>query len=99
MLHSISPPLVVAANLTATTGGAVSTPASTPSSPVGPTASQPQRKRGRDCDAVLQFLKDQADREQEREREALVREEERERAAAARMDTFLSLFEKFVNKD
>ena len=40
----------------------------------------------------------QAEKEEERERQAFQREEERERAAAARSEKFLSLFEKLVDK-
>ena len=43
-------------------------------------------------------MKEQAEREEEREREALAREEERERAATERAERYLSLFEKLVNK-
>lgn len=79
--HSVTLPIVVASNVTATTGGSVSTPASTPS--VEARSSQQSRKRRRDSQALLEFLKEQAEREEEREREAVAREEERERAATA----------------
>ncbi|KAL1268449.1 hypothetical protein QQF64_033812 [Cirrhinus molitorella] len=94
--HSISPPLVVASNLTATTGGSVSTSASTPSA--SPKSSQNSRKRPRESQALLDFLKEQAERDEEREKEAIAREEERERAAAARAERYLSLFENLINK-
>ena len=95
--HSISPPLVVASSLTATTGGSVSTPASTPAQ--GPTRDrQPGRKRAREESAMMEFLREQAERDEERERRAMEREEERERGAAERAERFLFLFEKLVNK-
>ena len=96
--HSISPPLVVAANLTATTGGTVSTPASAPSAEEARVSQGQRRKRPRESEALLEFMKEQAEREEEREREALAREEERERAATERAERYLSLFEKLVNK-
>ncbi|KAG1948866.1 hypothetical protein F2P79_012410 [Pimephales promelas] len=86
-------PLVVTSNLTATTGGSVSTPASIPSEEAS--SSQRSRKRQRDSQALLDFLKEQAEREDERER-AVAREEERERAETAKAETYLSLFEKLV---
>lgn len=89
--HSISPPLVVPANLTSTTGGAVSTPASSPSIEV---SRKSQRKGPGDSQAILQFLKDQAEREEKRERAALAREKERERA-----ERYMSLFEKLKMKN
>lgn len=95
--HSISPPLVVAANPTANTGGTVGTSASAPTEEEAG-VSQPPRKRPRDREGILEFLKEQAERDEEREREQLAREEERERAAAGRAERYLSLFEKLVDK-
>lgn len=94
--HSISPPLVVAANPTANTGGTVGTSASAPTEEEAG-VSQPPRKRPRDREGILEFLKEQAESD-EREREQLAREEERERAAAERAERYLSLFEKLVDK-
>ena len=88
--HSINPPLVVAANLTSTAGGVVAS-----SAPARERARPAARKRSGE---LLDFLKMQAEKEEERERQALQREEERERAAAARSEKFLSLFEKLVEK-
>lgn len=51
-----------------------------------------------DSQALLEFLKEQAEREEKKERQAVARKEERERAAAARADRYLYLFEKLVNK-
>eukprot|EP00064_Thunnus_orientalis_P022784 superscaffoldBa00008001_g23004 len=73
--HSISPPLVVAANLTATTGGTVSTPASAPSAEEARVSQGQRRKRPWESEALLEFMKEQAEREEEREREALARGE------------------------
>ncbi|CAL8395330.1 unnamed protein product [Boreogadus saida] len=73
--HSISPPLVVAANMSASTGGVVSSPAST-SSAEEVSGSSTSRKRPRDN--LLELLKEQGEREEQREREAVAREEERE---------------------
>ncbi len=84
--RTISPPLVVAASLTATAGCVVTTPASAPSAEEG-RARQPPKKRPRDSQAILDFLREQAERE-----------EERERAASARAERYLSLFEKLVDK-
>lgn len=74
--HSISPPLVVAANPTANTGGTVGTSASAPTEEEAG-VSQPPRKRPRDREGILEFLKEQAERDEEREREQLAREEKR----------------------
>lgn len=73
--HSISLP----ANLTFTTGDAIRTTPSTPSTEV-------LRKRPRDSQAILPFLKDQPEREEDSERQALAREQERERAATQRAE-------------
>lgn len=93
--HSITPPLVVAANITPATGGVVSTLASAPSAGE---AVEPPKKRPRGSEGILKFLQDQAEREEEREKEAVAREETRERAATARAERYLSLFEKMVDK-
>lgn len=97
--HAVNPPLVVAS---ATPGGVVSTPASTSTAEeeAGEDVIEerrPGRKRKRESD-LMDFLKERAEREDEREREALVREEERERAAADRAERYLSLFERLINK-
>ncbi|KAK7889259.1 hypothetical protein WMY93_024819 [Mugilogobius chulae] len=91
--HSISPPLVVASSA-ATAGGVVTPPAS-----VAETAEASERE------SLLEFLKERAEREEERERlllererEAQAREEERERAATERAERYLALFERLVNK-
>ena len=47
---------------------------------------------------MMEFLREQAERDEERERRAMEREEERERGAAERAERFLFLFEKLVNK-
>ncbi|XP_034552438.1 uncharacterized protein LOC117821960 [Notolabrus celidotus] len=94
--HSVNPPLVVASNLTATTGGTVSTPASAPSAAEA-SVSQPPRKRTRDREDLLAFMKEQAERDEQREREALAREEERQRAANEQAERYLALFEKLLN--
>lgn len=91
MLHSISPPLVVSANLTATTGGVVTSPSSAPPKE---RANPPPRKRARVSEALLDFMKEQAEREEEREQEAVARE----RAASDRAERYLTLFERLVNK-
>jgi len=79
--HSISLPLVVAENLSATTVGVV---AALSSAPPKERAKPPPRKRTRFHDEFLEFLKQQAEREEERGRQALAREKERERQAVAR---------------
>jgi len=89
--HSISPPLMVAANLTATTGGTVSASASS-------SAGQPQRKRPRGREAFLENLQEQAERDEERAREADRRDVDRKRAHTERAERYLSLFEQLVNK-
>ncbi|CAM4732656.1 unnamed protein product [Leuciscus chuanchicus] len=93
--HSISPPLVVSANLTATTGGVVTSPSSAPPKE---RANPPPRKRARVSEAILDFMKEQAEREEEREQEAVARVEARERVASDRAERFFSLFERLVNK-
>ncbi|CAJ1066230.1 uncharacterized protein LOC117821960 [Xyrichtys novacula] len=80
--HSISPPLVVAANLTATTGGVVTSPSSAPPREGAPLP----KKRAKIGEELLKFMKEQAERDEEREREAVAREEARERAAAERAE-------------
>lgn len=93
--HSISPPLVVAANLTTSTGGVVAQPSS---APPREGANPPAPKRARASGQLMDFLREQAEREEEREEQAVAREEARERAAAQRAEHFLSLFEKLVDK-
>lgn len=92
--HSISPPLVVAANLTATASGVVTSPSSAPPKE----RAYPPAKRARASEALLAFMKEQAEKEEERERQAVEREEARERAASERADRYLSLFERLVDK-
>ena len=93
-------PLVVASNLTATSGGVVARPVSTPSTSETPEpaveSNTPPAKRRRSD--VLDFLTAQAERDEERHKEEVKREEERERAASERADKYLSLFEKLVDK-
>ncbi|XP_036006140.1 uncharacterized protein LOC110368872 isoform X1 [Fundulus heteroclitus] len=74
--HNISPPLVVASSSSATGGVVVTTSASTPS-PTAERTGRQARKRG--SEVLLDFLKEQAEKDEERERTALVREEARER--------------------
>ena len=73
------PPLVVASNLTATSGGVVTLPASTPSTSgnecEASSSVQPKRKR----EDVVEFLKEEAEKEEKRHREDVERDEERER--------------------
>ena len=92
-------PLVVASSLTATSGGVVVRPVSTPSTSETPEPAEesnpPNKKRRTD---VLDFLTAQAERDEERHREEVKREEERERAASQRADKYLSLFEKLFDK-
>ncbi len=87
---SISPPLVVASNLTATTSGTVSLLASAPAAEEVQ-VSQPVRTRSRDRDSILSFLKEQAEREKQREREAVAREEDREQAVTEEAEQYLTL--------
>jgi len=95
--HSISPPLVVASNLTSTSGGTVTTLASSPSSTCSSVAVSPGweqgRKRPRESE-LLEFLRE----ESQKEREALARQEERERAAEERAERYLALFQKLVER-
>ena len=82
--HSISPPLVVASNLTSTSGCTVydaSSPSSSCSSVAVSPGREQDRKRSRESE-VLEFLRE----ESQREREALARQEERERAAEERAE-------------
>ncbi|KAK7921817.1 hypothetical protein WMY93_008719 [Mugilogobius chulae] len=109
--HSISPPLVVASSA-ATAGGVVTPPASVAETAEASEASADQgpegsraRKRLSERESLLEFLKERAEREEERERlllererEAQAREEERERAATERAERYLALFERLVNK-
>lgn len=94
--HNITPPLVVASSSSATAGGVVvNAPASTPE-PTNEGRANP-RKRPREDD-MLAFIKEQAEREEERERAALAREEAREKAAENRANRYLALFEKLIEK-
>ena len=93
--HSISPPLVVAANMSATTGGVASSSASTSSAEeVGGTRTSRMRPR----DSLLDLLREQGERDEQREREAVARGAERERAASIRAERYLALFEKLIDK-
>ena len=47
---------------------------------------------------MLDLLREQGERDEEREREAVAREAERERAAAVGAERYLSLFEKLISK-
>ena len=49
-------------------------------------------------ESLLDILKEQGEREEERERQAVAREEERERVAAGRSERYLALFEKLIEK-
>lgn len=81
--------------MSATTGGVVAAPASATTE----TREQPREGRKRSAGReLLDFLKEQSEREEQREREMLARAEERESAAAKRADSFLSLFGKLVEK-
>ncbi|KAM4534029.1 uncharacterized protein PAE49_022330 [Odontesthes bonariensis] len=81
--HSISPPLVVAANLTPTTGGVVTQPSS---APPREGANPPAPKKARASGQLLNFLREQAEKEEAREEQAVAREEAREREAAQRSE-------------
>ena len=63
--HSICPPLVVASRMTATTGGVESTPASTSSAEEAGGSSSRKRPR----DSLLELLREQGERDEERERQ------------------------------
>ncbi|KAK7884662.1 hypothetical protein WMY93_027785 [Mugilogobius chulae] len=89
--HAITPPVIVAANASASTGGVITDTAPGPSHRGG------SRKRPAVRD-LLDFLKEDSKRQEIASREAREREEERERAAADRSERFLALFEKLVNK-
>lgn len=93
--HSINLPLGVAENMTAITGGVVTAPSSTPPQEQ---ANPPTSKRARVSEVLLEFMKEQAEREEEREHQAVLREEVRERAASERAERYLPLFERLVNK-
>ena len=80
--------------MTATTGGVESTPASTSSAEEAGGSSSRKRPR----DSLLELLREQGERDEEREREAVAREAERERAAAVGAERYLSLFEKLISK-
>ncbi|KAK7878947.1 hypothetical protein WMY93_034208 [Mugilogobius chulae] len=104
--HSISPPLVEASSA-ATAGGMVTPPASVAEASEASADQGPEGSRGRkrQRESLLEFLKERAEREEERERlllererEAQAREEERERAATERAERYLALFERLVNK-
>ena len=105
---SVNAPLVVASNLTATSGGVVvrKDPASTPSTSQAEEEEAIRPKRRRESrEDVLDFLREQAERDEERNKEEVKREEEREkreeereRAASHRAERYLSLFEKLVDK-
>ncbi|KAL7397741.1 hypothetical protein ABVT39_027179, partial [Epinephelus coioides] len=93
--HSISPPLVVAAYLTTTTGGVATSPSS---APPRERANLTPRKWARGSEELVEFLKEQAEKEEESEQQAVAREEAREKAASERAERYLSLFERLVNK-
>lgn len=95
--NSGSQSLLVAANMTAAADWAVGTPA------FAPMVAERERGRGRKramdiSERLFDFLKEQAEREEQWQRETLQREEERERAESERAERFLTLFEKLVNK-
>ncbi|CAJ1057638.1 uncharacterized protein LOC117821960 [Xyrichtys novacula] len=69
--HSIRLPPGVAANLTTTTGGVVTSPFSDPPREGAP----PPKKRAKIREGLLKFMKEQAERDETREREAVAREE------------------------
>ncbi|KAL1279013.1 hypothetical protein QQF64_025686 [Cirrhinus molitorella] len=91
--HSINPPLVVAANVSATASGVVASSSSAPR----PQSTQRPMKR-QSSSELIDLLREQAERDEERERQAAAKEEERERAATERAERYLALFEKLVNK-
>lgn len=87
--------LLVAANMTSAAYGAVGTPA------FAPMVAERGRGKKRAMDiseSLFDFLKEQAEREEQWQRETLRREEERERTESERAERFLTLFEKLVNK-
>lgn len=91
--NSIGQSLLVVANTTPAADGV--TPA------FAPMVAERGRGRKRAMDireSLFDFLKEQAEREEQWQRETLWREEERERAESERVERFLTLFEKLVNK-
>lgn len=92
---SSSQSLLVVANMTEAADGVVDTP------DFAPMVAERGRGRKRSIDiseSLFDFLKEQAEREEQWQRETLRREEERERAESERAERFLRLFEKLVNK-
>lgn len=97
--HSSNQPLLVLANMSTAADGMVGTPAFTPSVAERKRERASGRKRTMDySESLFDFLKEQAEREEQWQREMLRREEERERAESERAERFLALFEKLVNK-
>lgn len=95
--NSSSQSLLVVASMTEAAGGVVDTP------DFAPMVAERERGRGRKrsidiSESLFDFLKEQAEREEQWQRETLRREEERERAESERAERFLRLFEKLVNK-
>lgn len=94
--HSINPPLVVAAaNVSATASGVV---ASSSSAPLPGSEAQKRPMKRRSFSELIELFREQAERDEERERQAAAKEEERERATTERAERYLALFEKLVDK-
>lgn len=91
--NSSSQSLLLVANMSAAVGAVVGTPTVTESE------RGKGKKRAKDIsENLFDFLKEQAEREEQWQRETLRREEKRQRAESHRAERFLKLFEKLVNK-
>ena len=100
--HSVNAPLIVASNLTATSGGVVCSHGppqeAGPSEEAGPSqeATPPPTKKVKTD--LLDYLKEQGEREERLHQQQLEKMEQQNQAAEARADRFLSVLEKLVEK-